>query len=361
MNSVSLCMIVKNEEKNIKNCLESISPYVDEIIIIDTGSTDNTKKICEAFPVQLYDYPWSEDFSDARNFSISKAACDWIFWMDADEILINKPEKRLSEMVESDAKLYSIKMVHYDNSIDSPDYNYHTSYNYRLFKNDKSFRFVGKIHEQLMPDNLEVLEEVPILEIVELHHIGYLIEYTEEKIIRNLSILAKEKEASPTDPWIHYHIAVELYRLNKIDMALQFIDLSIIYFLQSLLKPPALIYKLKYSILCTFCRENAYKGIEKAIELYPDYVDLHFYRGLLLYQEEKYEDAAKAFSYCILLGEYNPKYLITSGAGTYNAFYYLGECYTKMNNTKLAKISFNQALLYNPNFEKALTKLKALS
>ena len=87
MISISLCMIVKNEEKLLKRCLDSYRPVCDEIVIVDTGSTDRTKEIAAGYTDLIYDYPWDNDFAAARNFAFSKANCDYIFSADADEVL----------------------------------------------------------------------------------------------------------------------------------------------------------------------------------------------------------------------------------------------------------------------------------
>ncbi|MDE5995713.1 MAG: glycosyltransferase family 2 protein, partial [Eubacterium sp.] len=87
MATISLCMIVKNEEKVLARCLESIKNAVDEIIIADTGSTDNTKEIAKKYTDKIYDFEWVDDFSKARNFSFSKASKDYIMWLDADDII----------------------------------------------------------------------------------------------------------------------------------------------------------------------------------------------------------------------------------------------------------------------------------
>ena len=87
MASISLCMIVKNEEAVLKRCLDSIADLMDEIIIVDTGSTDRTKKIAADYTSKIYDYRWANDFSAARNFSFSKATMEYIYAADADELL----------------------------------------------------------------------------------------------------------------------------------------------------------------------------------------------------------------------------------------------------------------------------------
>ncbi len=96
---ISLCMIVKNEEENIEHCLSSIQGLVDEIIIIDTGSTDGTKEIAKKFGAKVFDFKWNNNFSDARNFSLSKATGDWIFILDADEVISPSDHEKIKNLI----------------------------------------------------------------------------------------------------------------------------------------------------------------------------------------------------------------------------------------------------------------------
>ncbi|MEW6054238.1 MAG: glycosyltransferase [Nitrospirota bacterium] len=97
--TISLCMIAKNEEQNIMHALQSVQPVIDEMIVVDTGSTDRTKKIARVFGATVHDFPWTDNFSDARNFSISKATGDWILLLDADEVIAASDYERLRELI----------------------------------------------------------------------------------------------------------------------------------------------------------------------------------------------------------------------------------------------------------------------
>jgi len=92
--TISLCMIVKDEEQTISKCLESVKSVVDEIIIVDTGSTDATKEIVKKYDAKVYDFQWIEDFSAARNFAFSKATKEYILWLDADDIIDTEDIKK---------------------------------------------------------------------------------------------------------------------------------------------------------------------------------------------------------------------------------------------------------------------------
>lgn len=93
MISISLCMIVKDEEESLGRCLESLYQLVDEINVIDTGSSDQTKKIARRYTNRIYDFKWIDDFSAARNYAFQKATKDYILWLDADDVLLEKIKK----------------------------------------------------------------------------------------------------------------------------------------------------------------------------------------------------------------------------------------------------------------------------
>lgn len=117
MITVSLCMIVKNEEDTIGRCLDSVKEVVDEFVIVDTGSSDNTKNMIKKYTNNIYDFKWIDDFSAARNFAFSKATKDYIFWLDADDILL--PE---------DIKKFKFLKKNLDTSIDSVTMKYNIGF-----------------------------------------------------------------------------------------------------------------------------------------------------------------------------------------------------------------------------------------
>jgi len=101
MATISLCMIVKNEEEVLGRCLQSVKHIVDEIIIVDTGSTDDTKEIAKKFEAKIFDFEWCNDFSKARNYCFSLANKDYILWIDADDVMEEKEQLKLSKLKES--------------------------------------------------------------------------------------------------------------------------------------------------------------------------------------------------------------------------------------------------------------------
>ncbi|MCL2861845.1 MAG: glycosyltransferase [Firmicutes bacterium] len=144
-------MIVKNEENNLARCLNSCKDFVDEIIIVDTGSTDETKNIARDFTDKIFDFVWSDDFSKARNFSISKATSDYIFWLDADDIIENHDLRKLLKLKEKLTEKIDMVYLKYHTRFDSignPTFSY---YRERIIKNCKNAKFIEPIHECIEP------------------------------------------------------------------------------------------------------------------------------------------------------------------------------------------------------------------
>ena len=148
MITISLCMIVKNEEAVLKRCLDSIADLMDEIIIVDTGSTDKTKEIAAQYTDKIYDFEWIQDFSAARNYSFSKATMDYIYVADADEVI--DEENRQKFRILKEAMLPEIEMVQmlYCNQLEfGTTYNFDEEYRPKLYKRLREFVWVEPIHE----------------------------------------------------------------------------------------------------------------------------------------------------------------------------------------------------------------------
>lgn len=147
MSSISLCMIVKDEEDVIERCLNSVKDLVDEIVIIDTGSTDSTKDIVKKFTDNIYDFKWIDDFSKARNYSFEKATKEYIMWLDADDIILDDDRtcfKQLKDNLSSEIDMVIMKYnVAFDND-GKPTYIYNRE---RLMKRSRGYKWIGEIHE----------------------------------------------------------------------------------------------------------------------------------------------------------------------------------------------------------------------
>ena len=165
MVTISLCMIVKNEENCLEKCLGSLKGLVDEMIVVDTGSTDRTKEIANAFGAKVYDFKWTGDFSEARNFSFSKATCDYIYSADADEELDETNRERFLQMKRDLEELdIDIVQMYYCNQLSFRTvYNFDRELRPKLFKRVRYFTWEDPIHEQVVLDPVIVNSEIEII------------------------------------------------------------------------------------------------------------------------------------------------------------------------------------------------------
>lgn len=151
MCTISLCMIVKNEEAVLGRCLESAADLVDEIVIVDTGSTDGTKKIARKFTDKLFDFPWVDDFAAARNFSFEQASGDYCMWLDADDVIAEDDRSKFRAMRKQLLPQADVVMMPYHTAFDpqgQPTFTYHRE---RVVRNEARFRWAGVVHEAITP------------------------------------------------------------------------------------------------------------------------------------------------------------------------------------------------------------------
>lgn len=148
MITISLCMIVKNEERILRRCLDSVADLVDELVIVDTGSTDGTKSIAAEYTEKVYDFPWIDDFSAARNFAFSKATKEYIYSADADEVLDGENRGRFRRLKEALLPEVEIVQMKYGGQLRfNTVYNFDEEYRPKLFKRQREFVWQGPIHE----------------------------------------------------------------------------------------------------------------------------------------------------------------------------------------------------------------------
>ena len=174
MVTISLCMIVKNEEACLGTCLKSLQGIVDEMIVVDTGSTDRTKEIARENGAAVYDFEWTGDFSDARNYSFSLAKCDYIYTADADEELDEDNRKRFLKLKgDIDELNIDIVQMYYCNQLAfNTVYNYDRELRPKLFKRIRTFKWVDPIHEMVSLDPVICNSDVEIIHRPRENHAG---------------------------------------------------------------------------------------------------------------------------------------------------------------------------------------------
>lgn len=151
MITLSLCMIVKNEEAVLERILKSMSSAVDQIVIVDTGSTDKTKEIAARYTKEVYEYLWKDDFAAARNFACEKASMDYWMWLDADDLVSPEMLKKLIKLKEDLDPSIDMVMMKYAAAFDSRGETTFSYYRERIMKNHQGYLWQGRVHEVVTP------------------------------------------------------------------------------------------------------------------------------------------------------------------------------------------------------------------
>ena len=350
-------MITKDEEELLPRCLESVKGHVEEMIIVDTGSTDNTCKIALKFGAKIYHRPWENDFAKARNFGIDKAKGDWILFLDADETL--EQGELLRELIkqeDEDIYGYLFQILNYS---DENKTHVERSSSVRLFRNIPEMRFSGAIHEQLpIKDKYMAMTDLVI------HHYGYIpaISLAKEKSKRNLTILEEEIKKSPEDGFVYYNLASEYARLYQHEKA-------VYYYKESLKRTKgetgyeSRLYKMiGLSSLGAKQWNESIPILSKGIEKFPDYPDLYYVRGILYEAAGDYIKALANFTKCLAMhgksANDNKIFVVEDGVTSYKAHYYSGRIFEKMNKPQDALTAYSKALQINPYFKEPLLNIK---
>ena len=351
---ISLCMIVRNEEHNIADCLACVKDLVDEMIVVDTGSTDRTKEIAAGLGARVYDFTWVDSFAAARNESLRHAKGKWIFWLDADDRIDEENRaklKRLFERVgdELDAYLLHCLIVPSDPG-EQPRVVDHG----RLFRNHPELRWHYRVHEQILPA-VHRLGGKTIKTDVVVQHIGYQdASKRPGKLERNRQLLELEHKDNPND-------AFTLYNLGRINERLGKVPEAMPYWRRCLsLVPPNETYVAKlYSLLAHGHRQlgQRYKMMTTVLAglvRFPDHADLLFLAGCLLHESGDYLAAEKYFQQ--LQAAPKDKYFSLGdnvGITTFQAKHHLARLYRDMRRNAEAERLWREALADDPNFAQA--------
>lgn len=215
--SLSVCLIVKNEEKFLPQCLKSISLLAQQIIVVDTGSTDRTVAIAKELGAEVYSHTWDDDFAAARNTALEHATCDWILILDADEELpVSQHAGLLADMKDCKAIAHRLPLINRGQE------NEGQSFVPRLFCNVPGAYYYGRIHEQVFPSLLTLSKPWGLkvaMGTAEILHHGYAKETLQNrnKIERNLKLLQAAMEENPGDVNLTMNLGLELVRADKLD------------------------------------------------------------------------------------------------------------------------------------------------
>ena len=215
---LSVCMIVKNESANMADALASFSPFADEIVVVDTGSTDDTKQIAARFTSKIYDFEWIDDFAAARNFAISKAVNSYQLWVDADDRITQENQGHIESLKSHfDGKKAFYFILENHQSDASPS----CCQQLRCTPISGQVLFEGRIHEQIFPSAVRAGLQMVTTDIV-VTHLGYMTEQIRlAKAKRNLEMMESERAQGRDDGALHFFLALTYAPFGRRDEAMR--------------------------------------------------------------------------------------------------------------------------------------------
>lgn len=346
MKTIALCMIVKNEQEYLRRCLDSVKDKVHQIIIVDTGSTDDTISIAKEYTSNIFEIEWTNDFSAARNESIKHAKTDYILALDADEYL--EENANLIEEIESGADYYFTKIY----NVMSSDRGI-THLAIRIFANNKGLHYRNRLHEHLNTMEQEDKLKAAYAKLT-IFHTGYTDEMMEsrEKANRNLPLMLKEVEENPT--------VYNLFNMGRTYMWVGEHEKAIKYLQRAY--PLSKELTIAPELISTLCRslgelkryEEALIILKEATTIYPGEVDLIHLQALFYMEINYYKDAIAKMNKCLELGDRG--ITVTEGNGSYIAHFRLAEWYESRNDLMKSYEHISEAFKLKNDFVPVMGK-----
>lgn len=292
---LSICMIVKNEERNIERCLFSLKPLLDskiaKLIIVDTGSEDNTVEIAKKYNADIFYHSWRENFSEARNYSLSKSEGEYIFIIDADEeIEEDEIKKLIDEFNGNQYKYFNTFTFKLKNYTDQELKEFAIFTQPLIFKNDGAFYYDGTIHNQpIYKDPIKHLE-------IEIIHYGYIMteDIREKKFQRTSNLLKKELEKDPRNLYYRFQLATSYSMYGNYKEALKQakIYMRIIREENLLSEKCLMLYNnAAYIHINNNLLDEAIKICDEGLSVNPNFIDFIYYKAIILFSRERYQEA----------------------------------------------------------------------
>jgi len=356
--SISLCMIVRNEEKNLPKSLEHAARSVDEIIVVDTGSSDNSRAIAGELGGAVYKCKWTNDFAAARNYSLSKAGCEWIFILDADEALSVEDFSTIRDLTEDtqalgfsfetrnytcDSSLEGWRPVEKADAMAGSFPGWFPSEKVRLFRNTPRINFEGTIHELVEPainraGGLIEKARIPI------HHYGY--DRVSKKVEVYLEPAMQKVRAYPDSAQAHFELGAVFHRMKRFEVACESLEKAV------KLSPEQVEYlvALGDTLRSAGTFDKAREVYQKAVDLRPNTSNAHRGLGIVLFNQGNIEASRRAFEKALLLNPHDAQSLTNTGVIN-----------SRLGNTGEAIAYFKRALRVNPQNMTAWNNLRTLS
>jgi glycosyltransferase involved in cell wall biosynthesis/Flp pilus assembly protein TadD len=347
---VSACIIAKNEEENLPNCLRSIADFVDELIVVDTGSTDRTKDIAASFGAKVFDFPWIDSFAAARNECLKHATGGWIFWMDADDRLDEENRAKLRTLFaglrdENAAFVMSCRCL--PDPVTQATTEVH---HLRLFRNRPDVRWDFRVHEQILPAVLATDGDVRWSDIV-IQHTGYQNPALRaRKLERDLRLLLMEQAERPENPFILFNLGSVYQEQGRIIDALT-------HFLRSLAisAPKSSIVRKLYALIAQ-CQNHLGEPLEAVAtcvqgrSIYPEDIEILFQEGIALRRLGEIHSAIARWEQALTTPHAEYFASINVGIRGYITRQNLAMAYQELGRTDKAQTHWRQALQECPGY-----------
>ncbi|GLX70069.1 tetratricopeptide repeat-containing glycosyltransferase family 2 protein [Paenibacillus glycanilyticus] len=354
-------IIVRNEEDMLAECLESIRGIADELIVVDTGSTDGTVDIALRYGARVIRAEWNDDFSSARNLALEHARTVWVLVLDADERLKGDSQSIRRQLRAAASTAYRLRMEHLLDAA-NPTLSV-SSEAVRLFRADRGYRYHGEIHEQLVlireTETGTVLKDVdgPLCtgehQIV---HVGYMPDVLQRKskAERNLRVITRQLSKRPNDPFCLYNYGVTLCQLGQSEEAAAAFRKALDYTPLSAPYRPTLARDYAKVLSAQSRYEEATALLRGETLRYPDYPDLFMLQGDSLTALGMLPEAKSAYETAIEAGAKPHSYISEKGSGSFQAELRLAALLHKTGETGAAGRHYESLLKAMPAWEEAL-------
>jgi GT2 family glycosyltransferase/Flp pilus assembly protein TadD/2-polyprenyl-3-methyl-5-hydroxy-6-metoxy-1,4-benzoquinol methylase len=353
--TISLCMIARDEEAHIADCLTSVRPYVDEMIVVDTGSSDRTPEIAGSLGATVIRAQWQESFSAARNASLQHATGDWIFWMDADDVLPPESGEQLRQCAQDagDNVLGIVAQVHCPSGLG--EYGETVVDHVKLFRNRPDLRFELRIHEQILPSIRRAKGEIARAPMRVIHaHYDRSPAGQKKKRERDGRLLELDLKENPDHPFVHFNAGMTALHEDDAERAVHHLRRSI-----ELSAPAESHLRKAYALLAAAHRalsqnDAAREACQQGLVLFPDDPELLFNLGLAHQAAGRLSEAEATFQR-LLAGPSAVGYLasIDTSILTFKARHNLGAVYREMGRTGEAERCWRHVIEEQPDFSPA--------
>src|SRR3954453_5333178 len=329
--TLSLCMIVKDEEEMLPRCLAAVKPAVDEMIIVDTGASDRTVEIAEEFGARVLHHEWNGSFSDARNVSLEAATGDWIIYLDADEVLVEEDAERLHALTgHTWREAFTLIETNYTGDVEDGTAMTHNAL--RMFRNRPEYRFKGRLHEQMayaLPGYLTERLEYTQLRI---EHYGYLgvVRDAKDKSRRNLELLEQQVAEGHESAFQSFNLGSEYLALGEFQTSVNHFEKS---WRMLETDPGRTVYPYVPTLAnryVTALREldrldDAEHQANAGLALFEGFTDLVFQQAWIARARGDDAGARALFERCLEMGDAPSRYSSVVGCGSYLALIALGQ------------------------------------